>query len=98
MVKVFRLPSWAGVLLLFALLALITVSIPLFMIGAGAFVFYSIAKNLLGIQAPKYSQSKPVNRHENHENSESVVENKRIGNYRIKSDSNDPSVIEVLDP
>jgi hypothetical protein len=89
MLRVMRLPSWAGIFILVGLLALVLISLPLFLFASGVFVLVSMLRSALMIKAPVNVERDGVS---------SVIKNKKIGAYRIKADENDPSVIEVIDP
>ena len=83
MVKVFRIPPWAGIFVLLFILFLIVASLPLFLIASGVLITLSLFR----------ASTKP-----REIGAGTVVRNKKIGDYRLKADENDPSVIEVIDP
>lgn len=82
MVRIFKLPSWAVVFFIFVFLALVALSLPVFLMVGGSLVTFSILRNLL-------SSSKKT--------SSEIIHNQKIGAYRVKTDENDPNVIEVID-
>jgi hypothetical protein len=94
MIRVLRLPPWAGIFVILGILALIVASIPLFLFTTGVFVLTSLIRNALFIRSSTYTTP---DRHVDKDVSQ-VIENKQIGAYRIKADEHDPSVIEVVDP
>ena len=81
MVRIFKLPSWAVVFFIFVFLALVALSLPVFLMVGGSLVTFSIIRNFL-------SSSKKDS---------SIIHNDKIGDYRIKTDESDPNVIEVIE-
>jgi Na+/proline symporter len=81
MVRIFKLPSWAVVFFIFVFLALVALSLPVFLMVGGSLVTFSIVRNLL-------SSKKKASE---------IIHNQRIGAYRVKTDENDPNVIEVIE-
>lgn len=82
MVRIFKLPSWAVILFIFVFLALVALSLPVFLMVGGSLVTFSIVRNLLS----SYKKT-----------SSEIIHNKKIGAYRVKADENDPNVIEVIE-
>ena len=82
MVRIFKLPSWAVVFFIFVFLALVSLSLPFFLMVGGSLVTFSIVRNLL-------SSSKKT--------SSEIIHNEKIGAYRVQTDENDPNVIEVIE-
>jgi hypothetical protein len=81
MVRIFKLPSWAVVFFIFVFLALVALSLPVFLMVGGSLVTFSIVRNLL-------SSKKEASE---------IIHNEKIGAYRVQTDENDPNVIEVIE-
>ena len=81
MVRIFKLPSWAVVFFIFVFLALVALSLPVFLMVGGSLVTFSIVRNFLSSK----------------KDSSAIIHNEKIGAYRVKTDENDPNVIEVIE-
>ncbi len=96
MVKVFKLNSPLALFLGFGLLvAFVFIGLPLLLLAIALFTLLSIFRSFWGIKTKRsqnytFSQSAPQDPYVS-----PVIHNKKIGDYRVIENPNDPSVIEV---
>ena len=91
MTRVYQLSPWTMLLGFLGFVALIFLSLPVVLVLASVFLIANLVRRVLRVpQASRNSTYQDPN-------VSSVIQNKKIGSYRIKKNPQDPTIIEVLD-